>query len=78
MPDARAPEIVTGKLAYVRFHGPDGKYRGSYPDAEMRRWAGKLKAWEKPRRPVYAYFNNDIGGFAPRNARTLQRFLGEL
>ena len=25
--------------------------------------------------PVYAYFNNDIGGCAPRNAKTLMGFL---
>jgi uncharacterized protein YecE (DUF72 family) len=26
-------------------------------------------------RDVYAYFNNDVGGHAPRNATTLRRLL---
>jgi uncharacterized protein YecE (DUF72 family) len=34
----------------------------------MREWAGRGL-------PVYAYFNNDIGGYAPKNAKTLMGFL---
>jgi uncharacterized protein YecE (DUF72 family) len=72
MPDSRGPEVVTGKLAYVRFHGPAGKYRGAYPDAALARWAARLREWSARGLDVFAYFNNDIGGYAPRNAKTLQ------
>jgi uncharacterized protein YecE (DUF72 family) len=75
MPGSRAPEIVVGRTAYVRFHGPDGKYRGSYPDAALKRWADKLRAWSRKRIGVYAYFNNDIRGFAPANALALTALL---
>jgi uncharacterized protein YecE (DUF72 family) len=71
MPDSKSPEAVTGRLAYVRFHGPAGKYQGSYPDKDLERWARRMREWEGLGKPVYAYFNNDIGGFAPRNAKTL-------
>jgi uncharacterized protein YecE (DUF72 family) len=77
MPDSASPEAVTGKLAYVRFHGPTGKYQGSYPDRDLARWAAKMRAWSERRIPVYAYFNNDIGGFAPKNAKTLMALLRE-
>lgn len=75
LPDSASPEIVTGKLAYVRFHGPTGKYQGSYADADLARWAGRMRKWSSQRIPVFAYFNNDIGGHAPRNASTLRSML---
>jgi uncharacterized protein YecE (DUF72 family) len=75
MPGSRTPEIVIGDLAYVRFHGPDGKYRGSYPDRALRDWAEKMRAWSRRRKRVFAYFNNDIGGYAPKNALTLLGYL---
>lgn len=77
MPDSASPEVVTGKLAYVRFHGPAGKYRGSYTHAQLAAWAGRLRAWEAKGASVYAYFNNDIGGYAPKNAKTLLALLGK-
>ncbi|MBW8890600.1 MAG: DUF72 domain-containing protein [Fibrobacteres bacterium] len=75
LPDSASPEIVTGKIAYVRFHGPTGKYQGSYTDGDLARWAERMREWSARRIPVFAYFNNDIGGHAPRNAITLQSML---
>lgn len=71
MPYSKTPEIVAGKVVYVRFHGPEGKYQGSYPDAVLMEWTDKLREWSRKRKQVYCYFNNDIGGYAPRNALTL-------
>jgi uncharacterized protein YecE (DUF72 family) len=71
MPESRTPEIVVGRTAYVRFHGPEGRYQGSYPDEVLMEWAGKAREWSRRRKQVYCYFNNDIGGYAPRNALTL-------
>jgi uncharacterized protein YecE (DUF72 family) len=67
-----------GPFVYVRFHGSEGTYGGSYSDARLRDWAGWLAAQRELGADVFAYFNNDVGGHAPRNALTLRRFLEEL
>ena len=61
--DFPCPGWVTGRLAYIRFHGP-----GDYPASALRRWAERLAGID---RDVYAYFNNDAEGRAIRNAREL-------
>jgi uncharacterized protein YecE (DUF72 family) len=60
-----------GPFVYVRFHGPSGHYSGSYPSAALAAWADRMRGWAGGGRDVYAYFNNDIGGAAVGNARTL-------
>ncbi len=68
---------ATSDLVYVRMHGPpqDSMYAGSYPDDELRWWADKLAGWHDEGRRVLVYFNNDLGGHAIRNARTLKDLL---
>jgi uncharacterized protein YecE (DUF72 family) len=79
MSGANLPCILraTAKLVYVRLHGPDAEhlYGGSYSDADMAWWAERIREWERSDHHVYAYFNNDGGGNAVRNARTLKRML---
>lgn len=69
---------ATGPRVYVRFHGPDPDhlYGGSYSDADMAWWAERIREWERQGRQVWAYFNNDGGGNAVRNAWTLRGMLG--
>ncbi|MBN1509761.1 MAG: DUF72 domain-containing protein [Sedimentisphaerales bacterium] len=76
MGDKAPPRIVTGGVAYVRFHGTSGRYAGSYPDAMLQDWADWLKAQIPNVRAIYAYFNNDISGHALNNARTLKQIMG--
>ena len=38
-------------------------------------WADWLNAQRRAGRDVYTYFNNDIGGHAPRDAVTLRELL---
>jgi uncharacterized protein YecE (DUF72 family) len=64
-----------GPIVYVRFHGASGHYNGGYPDDRLAEWAAWLKAQRAEGADVYAYFNNDVGGHAPRDAMTLRRFL---
>ena len=64
-----------GPCVYVRFHGATGTYSGAYPPARLERWAGWLREQRDSGADVYAYFNNDVGGHAPRDAATLRRFL---
>jgi uncharacterized protein YecE (DUF72 family) len=72
---ATKPEPV-GSFIYVRFHGASGKYRGGYSDDELRTWAGRLREWADDGRSCFAYFNNDVGGHAPRDAVRLRELIG--
>ena len=60
-----------GPFVYVRFHGPSGAYHGSYSPSDLREWAQRVRVWTRAGLDVYAYFNNDVGGMAPRNAAAL-------
>lgn len=77
MPKSTTARVRVGPLVYVRFHGASGTYSGSYPDARLRDWAGWLRAERDAGADVFAYFNNDVGGHAPRNALTLRRMMVE-
>lgn len=76
MGDKAPPRIVTGGVAYVRFHGINGRYGGNYPDHVLQDWAGWMKSQAGSVRALYAYFNNDAEGHALENARTLKRMMG--
>jgi len=73
----RDDEGRTGAFVYVRFHGATSKYGGGYPETRLRGWADWLNARRGEGCDVYAYFNNDVGGHAPRDALTLRRALEE-
>ena len=64
-----------GPFVYVRFHGVT-KYGGRYGDEELQPWAEWLEAEHASGRDVFAYFNNDIGGHAPRDAVRLREMTG--
>lgn len=69
---------ATAPFVYLRLHGPDREqlYAGSYPDDDLAWWADRIREWRAGGREVFAYFNNDGGGAAVRNAWTLRRMLG--
>ena len=69
--DAPSPWAATAPFVYIRGHGPGGRYVGRYPEAELKRWAGRIDAWRAEDRDVYAYFDNDIGTAAPADALRL-------
>ena len=64
-----------GPFAYVRFHGTT-RYGGRYGDEDLQPWAAWLAQEHRSGRDVFAYFNNDIGGHAPRDAVRLREMLG--
>ena len=71
--DMKVPDEITADFTYIRFHGPtSAKYFGSYSDQELRWWARRIERWRL--KEVYAYFNNDPGGEAVKNALTLKKF----
>lgn len=69
--DRETPLVATTDFAYVRFHGSDSAYGGSYTDRQLREWADRLRDLPDDVREVYVYFNNDAHGYAVANARTL-------
>jgi uncharacterized protein YecE (DUF72 family) len=71
-----APFEVTASFVYIRLHGPEGPYQGSYGDAALRTWAKRIGAWVKKGLDVYCYFDNDDSAFAPKNALRLRETLG--
>ncbi len=51
----------TADTVYLRFHGPGGKYRGSYADDVLYEYASYIREWQDEGKTVYAYFNNTMG-----------------
>lgn len=74
MAGSASGKLAIGPFVYVRFHGPQ-KYSGRYPDAVLEGWAEWMAAQLREGKPVYAYFNNDVGGHAPRDATRLREML---
>ena len=73
-----SPRIVTGDVVYVRFHGTEGRYSGSYSKDQLRTWAKWLKEQTNKVRSIYVYFNNDAEAYAVSNAATLKNELSDL
>jgi uncharacterized protein YecE (DUF72 family) len=66
---------LTADFTFVRFHHGSRGIGGNYSDRELDEWAERIRSWRE-RGDVFAYFNNDWEGFAPRNALRLQTLLG--
>ncbi len=75
MPKLACPLLATADFAYIRFHGKDSLYSSCYSDEEMSDWAGRIREMAKGLNAVYIYFNNDIGGYALKNAETIRELL---
>ena len=62
MPASKIME-TTGDLpfVYLRFHGPEGDYKGGYAQAFLAGWADRIAGWLCEEKDVYVYFNNTIG-----------------
>jgi uncharacterized protein YecE (DUF72 family) len=71
----KTPRLVTGKVVYVRFHGATGRYAGRYTKTMLRGWASWINGYTELTECIYAYFNNDVQGYAIRNAMTLKELL---
>jgi len=62
---------------YIRRHGPSGQaYRGCYSEEQLKELSARVKSWLSQGKDVYVYFNNDIGGYAPKNALYLKELIG--
>jgi uncharacterized protein YecE (DUF72 family) len=75
MAGSATSRVRVGPFVYVRFHGASGRYGGSYPESRLEPWSVWLREQAEKGANVYAYFNNDIGGHAPRDAIKLRTLL---
>ncbi len=73
--DAPAPREVTASWVYVRLHGVDGRYHGSYSPQALGSWAGEMRGWRAEGRDVWCFFDNDVAAAAPRDARRLLEYV---
>lgn len=71
----RSPLVMTGNTVYVRLHGPNGAYAGSYTSQALRAWANRFTGWAHEGRDVYCYFDNDQSGYATHDARRVREFV---
>jgi uncharacterized protein YecE (DUF72 family) len=62
--------VTTAPFVYVRMHAGEGA-GGGFTAEQLQWWAGRLRALGQAGKDRFVYFNNDPGGHAPRDARTL-------
>jgi len=76
LPASASPLLATANdFVYLRFHGPNGGYRGSYLDDVLYEYASYIKEWQEDK-TVYAYFNNTMGA-SMNNLLLLKGFVEE-
>ena len=69
---------AVGPVAYVRFHGGEGKYWGRYTDERLFGWAEWMAGEARGGRDVWAYFNNDVHAHAIDDALTLRAIVAQV
>ena len=75
MPESETAPDPVGPIVYVRFHGAGQRYGGAYSPQRLSAWADRIAAWSSAGFPVWAFFNNDIGGHAVVDAERLRRMV---
>jgi uncharacterized protein YecE (DUF72 family) len=70
-----SPLVVTADFVYIRLHGPGNKYQGNYSDAILKKWARRCIKWQRDKKDVFVYFDNDQAGYAAFNARRLNELV---
>lgn len=70
-----SPLTVTADFAYVRLHGPLGKYAGRYGRAGLAPWAERIQAWRAAGIDSFCYFDNDFEAAAPEDAALLRELV---
>lgn len=84
-------EATSRDTSIVRFHGRNAanwnngggpnwrevRYLYHYSDEELSEWKGKLELLEEQSRDIAVIFNNNSGGHAAGNAKTMMTLLGQ-
>lgn len=61
-------------FVYLRFHGPEGDYGGSYDDAFLYEYSHYIRDWFAAGKEIFVYFNNTMGN-ALANLNTLRSYV---
>jgi len=61
----------TAAHRYVRLHGDRELYASGYTDRALDQWAQRCRRWRKAGQDVFCYFDNDMKGYAPHDAKRL-------
>jgi len=69
---------TTARFTYIRMHGISAWYTYNYPESDLRWWRDRIGDFLHRGLDVYAYFNNDYNGYAPRNALRLKQLVEEI
>ena len=70
--------LLTSDIGYLRLHGRRRWYSYDYSGDELLQIADLGKDMiDQGAKQVFFFFNNDFGGFAPKNAATLAKILSE-
>jgi uncharacterized protein YecE (DUF72 family) len=77
MQGSATPRWAAGPIAYVRFHGGEGKYWGRYSDEGLLDWTDWMVEQARSGRNVWAYFNNDLEAHAIHDAQTLRAMVAQ-
>ena len=76
LPEVSCPLVATTDFIYVRLHGSQSLYSSCYSSMELSKWAHKIVNLAGDHKAIYVYFNNDVEGFAVKNALDLKKYLG--
>ncbi len=71
-PTIVSPRVVTADFLYVRFHGTEAWFRGSYAES-LPEWASWIRSTGVS--DAYCYFNNEADGSGVGDAAELARLL---
>lgn len=74
-PTLRVTGPVTADFIFVRRHGPQRSYSSDYSDEQLRQDARILEDALHRGLDARIFFNNDVEGFAVKNALSLQRMV---
>lgn len=74
MRKSASPLELTTDHVFLRFHGPEPNYRGSYTREHLQEYAELIREWLLEGKTVYAYFNNTLGA-AVQNLQTLNELV---
>lgn len=64
-------DTPTSDFVYVRLHGDEELYASGYGEEALDAWAERIAGWSASGRDVFAYFDNDVKGYAPFDAMRL-------
>lgn len=65
--------VELNNFTYIRLHGPEDAYQGSYDDRALLGWAKRIRAWGL--KNAYVFFDNEQAGYAVLNAMRLKELI---